>query len=185
MARWTSSSSTSRQGRRRRRTGSLRRQTASSSCCGCTGRRRSRRRSSTGRGRFRASTRCRSLLFEQRSRSRAESGHAARGRAPRPFLPFFRGETNKGPREEIFYFRQGGELNGVRWNDWKVNFAVLHGNIADAVPVQQKLKAFLLTLPDVPFQQGSSLNAAKIYTTLQAMQAMKRLHELQSLHRAT
>jgi len=137
------------------------------------------------------------------------------------FLPFFRGETKKGPREEIFYFGQGGELNGVRWNDWKVNFAVMHGNIADAirdvpawpqivnlradplekaaeesplyfrwygdniwlfVPVQQKLKTFLLTLPEFPFQQGSSLNAANInYTTLQAMQAMKRLQELESL----
>jgi arylsulfatase len=30
----------------------------------------------------------------------------------------------KGPREEIFYFGQGGELNAVRWNDWKVHFAV-------------------------------------------------------------
>ena len=40
------------------------------------------------------------------------------------FLPFFKGEVKKGPREEIFYFGQGGELNAVRWNDWKVNFAV-------------------------------------------------------------
>ena len=49
-------------------------------------------------------------------------------------------------------------------------------------PVQQQLKAFLLTLPEYPFQQGSSLNASNInYTTLQAMQAMKRLHELESL----
>jgi arylsulfatase len=48
--------------------------------------------------------------------------------------------------------------------------------------VQQKLKAFLTTLPAYPFQQGSSLNAAGInYTSLQAMQAMKRLKELESL----
>ena len=40
------------------------------------------------------------------------------------FLPYFKGEAKKGPREEIFYFGQGGELNAVRWNDWKVNFAV-------------------------------------------------------------
>ena len=40
------------------------------------------------------------------------------------FLPFFKGEAKKGPREEIFYFGQGGELNAVRWNDWKVHFAV-------------------------------------------------------------
>ncbi len=49
-------------------------------------------------------------------------------------------------------------------------------------PVQQKLKAFLTTLPEYPFQQGSSLNAAGInYNSLQAMQAMKRLKELETL----
>ena len=39
------------------------------------------------------------------------------------FMPYFKGEAKKGPREEILYFGQGGELNAVRWNDWKVNFA--------------------------------------------------------------
>jgi hypothetical protein len=137
------------------------------------------------------------------------------------FLPFFKGEVAKGPREEIYYFGQGGELNAVRWNDWKVHFAVTNGNIATAVrdvpgwpvivnlradpfekaphesglylrwyadniwlfvPVQQKLKEFLMTLPQYPFQQGSSLNAAGInYDSLKAMDAMKRLKELESL----
>ena len=137
------------------------------------------------------------------------------------FLPLFKGEAKKGPREEIFYFGQGGELNAIRWNDWKVHFAVLEGNIATAVrdvtgwplivnlradpyekaphesgmyirwyadniwlfvPVQQKLKAFLMTLPQYPFQQGISLNAANInYTSIQAMQAMKRLQELETI----
>src|SRR5208283_1059156 len=137
------------------------------------------------------------------------------------FMPFFKGEAQKGPREEIFYFGQGGDLNAVRWNDWKVSFAQEIGNIATAtrdvtgwpeivnlradpyekapresgtyirwyadniwlfVPVQQKLKQFLMTLPQYPFQQGSSLNAAGInYNSLQAMQAMKRLHQLESI----
>ena len=48
-------------------------------------------------------------------------------------VPYFKGETKKGPREEIYYFGQGGELNAVRWNDWKVHFAVTNGNIATAV----------------------------------------------------
>jgi arylsulfatase A-like enzyme len=39
------------------------------------------------------------------------------------FLPYLKGEAKKGPREEIFYFGQGGDLNAVRWNDWKVSFA--------------------------------------------------------------
>ncbi len=46
------------------------------------------------------------------------------------FLPYFKGEVKKAPREEIYYFGQGGELNAVRWNDWKVNFAGINGNIA-------------------------------------------------------
>ena len=49
------------------------------------------------------------------------------------FLPFFKGEVKKSPRDTIYYFGQGGELNAVRWNDWKVHFAVQTGNIAKGV----------------------------------------------------
>jgi arylsulfatase len=50
------------------------------------------------------------------------------------------------------------------------------------VPVQQKLGAFLKTLPEFPFQQGSSLNASNInYNSLKAMEAMKRLGELENI----
>jgi len=109
----------------------------------------------------------------------------------------------------------------VRWNDWKVNFAGIDGNIATGtrmvtnwpiivnlkadpyekmplesamyirwyadniwlfVPVQQKVKEFLFTIPQFPFQQGSNLNAAGInYNTLKAAEALKRLKELESL----
>jgi arylsulfatase len=139
------------------------------------------------------------------------------------FLPCFKGEVKKAPREETYHFGAGGELNAVRWNDWKVHFAVQNGNIATAVrevpgltvivnpradpyekaphelgmyirwyadniwlfvPVQQKLGAFLKTLPEFPFQQGSSLNASNInYTSLKAMEAMKRLGELENFVR--
>jgi arylsulfatase A-like enzyme len=46
------------------------------------------------------------------------------------FMPYLTGDVDKGPRETYFYFGQGGELNAVRWNDWKVHFAILQGNIA-------------------------------------------------------
>lgn len=46
------------------------------------------------------------------------------------FLPYLSGESEESPREQIMYFGQGGELNAVRWNDWKVNFAGIDGNIA-------------------------------------------------------
>ena len=49
------------------------------------------------------------------------------------FVPYFKGEVKKGPREQILYFGAGGDLNAVRWNDWKVNFAVVNGNIATGI----------------------------------------------------
>lgn len=134
------------------------------------------------------------------------------------FLPYLKGETKTGPREEILYFGQGGELNAIRWKDWKVNFAGVHGNIATGVrdvtnwpllvnlradpyeqmpfhsemylrwyadnlwlfvPVQQKIGAFLATIGQFPFQEGSNLNAANInYQTLKAAGALKKLEDL-------
>ena len=156
-----------------------------------------------------------------------KTGHKANGRTFKihadgyNFLPYFSGETKKGPREQILYFGQGGELNAVRWRDWKVNFASVNGNIATGtrdvtgwplivhlkadpyekmphesamylrwygdniwlfVPVQAQLKSFLVTIPQYPFQEGSSLNAAGInYQTLKAAAALKRLNELETL----
>jgi arylsulfatase len=49
------------------------------------------------------------------------------------FVPYLKGWEKKGPREEYFYFGQGGDLNAVRVFDWKVHFAVQHGNIATGV----------------------------------------------------
>ncbi|HEX6226244.1 MAG TPA: arylsulfatase [Chryseolinea sp.] len=50
------------------------------------------------------------------------------------FLPYLKGQQPKGPRDAIYYFDQGGNLNAVRWNDWKLSFAVAsEGNIATAM----------------------------------------------------
>jgi arylsulfatase A-like enzyme len=134
------------------------------------------------------------------------------------FLPYFKGEVKKAPREEILYFGQGGELNAIRWNDWKANFAGVDGNIitgnrkvtswpllvnlrADPyermpfdsgmylrwmgdnmwlfIPIGQKVREFLGTIPQYPFQEGSGNNPANInYMTLKAMQALKQLESL-------
>ncbi len=69
----------------------------------------------------------------------SKEGYAADGKTFRihpdgyNFLPYFKGETKKAPREEIFYFDQDGNLNAVRWNDWKVNFASMTGNMLTGV----------------------------------------------------
>lgn len=39
------------------------------------------------------------------------------------FMPYFRGETEEGPRREFFYFSDGGDLVNLRYNRWKVVFA--------------------------------------------------------------
>ena len=38
------------------------------------------------------------------------------------FLPYLTGETEKGPRAEVFYFTDDGDLSALRWNDWKLIF---------------------------------------------------------------
>jgi len=138
------------------------------------------------------------------------------------FLPYFKGETKKGPREEILYFGQGGELNAVRWNDWKVNFAGIDGNIATGVrkvtgwplivnlradpyermpfdsgmyirwyadnlwlfvPVGAKVKEFLTTIPQYPFQEGSSMSPSNVnYMTLKAAAALHQLEMITNPH---
>jgi len=68
-----------------------------------------------------------------------KQGHSANGKQWKVhldgynFLPRFKGEAEKGPRDQIFYFDADGNLNAMRWNDWKVHFAVQEGNIANAV----------------------------------------------------
>ena len=37
-------------------------------------------------------------------------------------LPLLGGETKEGPRKEIFYFSDDGDLTALRYNDWKVIF---------------------------------------------------------------
>ena len=134
--------------------------------------------------------------------------------------PFFKGEVKESPRDQIYYFGQGGELNAVRWKEWKVHFATIEGNIATGervvpnwpviinlhadpyeemheegnlgylrwyadnmwlfVPVQGQLRNFFATIPDYPFQEGSSLSAGNInYGSLKAMKAMNMLKELE------
>ena len=68
-----------------------------------------------------------------------KKGHKANGKKWKVhldgynFLPRFKGEAKEGPRNQIFYFDPNGNLNAVRWDDWKIHFAVLEGNITDAM----------------------------------------------------
>lgn len=71
-----------------------------------------------------------------------KEGHTANGKEYRVHLDgydltdYLSGDSDESPRDQIFYFGQGGELNAVRWNDWKVHFAQLEGNITDAQRIE-------------------------------------------------
>ena len=47
-------------------------------------------------------------------------------------LPYFKGIEANSPRKSIIYFSQNGELNAVRYENWKIHFAQQAGNIATA-----------------------------------------------------
>lgn len=46
------------------------------------------------------------------------------------FMPYFQGKEKTAPRDSVMYFDQGGNLNALRWFDWKLSFAFIKGNIA-------------------------------------------------------
>jgi arylsulfatase len=70
------------------------------------------------------------------------------------FLPYFHGQAKAGPRDAIYYFDQGGNLNAVRWNDWKVSFAMASaGNIATATR-ETPSWALITNLRMDPYERG-------------------------------
>jgi len=75
-------------------------------------------------------------------------------------LPRWRGEAEESPRNEIFYFDQAGNLNAVRYQDWKLHFAVLEGNITEAVRVQPAWPRVVNLRAD-PFERA--MNDSEMY----------------------
>ncbi len=49
------------------------------------------------------------------------------------FKPFFEGKEEQAPRDTLMYFSQTGQLNAIRWNDWKASFALVKGDMASGV----------------------------------------------------
>jgi arylsulfatase A-like enzyme len=45
------------------------------------------------------------------------------------FLPFLKGDVSEAPRKEFFYFTDNGDLTAVRYNDWKLSFKTIKGNL--------------------------------------------------------
>jgi arylsulfatase A-like enzyme len=45
------------------------------------------------------------------------------------FQPFLKGDVAEGPRKEFFYFTDNGDLNALRYGDWKLSFKTIKGNL--------------------------------------------------------
>jgi arylsulfatase len=69
------------------------------------------------------------------------------------FMPYFKGEAKQGPRDVIHYFDQGGNLNALRWNDWKLSFATSKGNIATGTR-EVSAWALITNLRMDPYERG-------------------------------
>jgi arylsulfatase len=70
------------------------------------------------------------------------------------FMPYFKGEASQPPRDAIYYFDQGGNLNALRWNDWKLSFAIAsEGNIATATR-EVPSWALITNLRMDPYERG-------------------------------
>ncbi|WP_395697805.1 arylsulfatase [Methylocella sp.] len=65
-----------------------------------------------------------------------------------------KGTAKTPPRDALYYFDQGGNLNAIRWNDWKLSFAVAgEGNIATATREKPNW-ALITNLRMDPYERG-------------------------------
>ena len=67
-------------------------------------------------------------------------------------MPFFKGETAKGPRHEIFYFDDNANINAIRYDDWKISFAWIEGNLFSGRRVSQNVP-IVTNLRQDPFER--------------------------------
>jgi arylsulfatase len=86
-------------------------------------------------------------------------------------LPWFKGEVKESPRKEIMYFDQAGNLNAIRYNNWKLHFAILEGNIASATREQPAAQVFtrqwLESFKEFPPVRGNTLGIDGVIKTLE------------------
>lgn len=75
--------------------------------------------------------------------AKLKDGHTANGKEWRVHLDgydltdYLSGAADESPRDQILYFDPIGNLNALRWNDWKIHFAHQEGNITDSVRFEQ------------------------------------------------
>jgi arylsulfatase len=72
------------------------------------------------------------------------------------FLPYLTGKAKKGPREEMFYFTDGGSLSAFRYNDWKLMFSIQEATGFDVwtTPFTERRMPLILNLRRDPFERA-------------------------------
>jgi arylsulfatase A-like enzyme len=92
------------------------------------------------------------------------------------FGPFFKGEVTAGPRHEFFYFGSGADLMALRYDDWKVSFKTIKGNLFSG-QVETTTAPIVTNLRQDPWEryQDQSMNygkwwGEKLWTMVPAVQ---------------
>lgn len=78
------------------------------------------------------------------------------------FMPRFMGQADAGPRHEIFYFNNSGDLLAVRYDAWKSNFKTVEGNLYNG-QLHETQVPYLTNLRQDPWEryQKESLDYGK------------------------
>jgi arylsulfatase A-like enzyme len=78
------------------------------------------------------------------------------------FLPFFKGEVATGPRHEFFYFGPDADLLAMRYDDWKINFKTIKGNLFNG-QIETTTAPIVTNLRQDPWEryQTDSMNYGK------------------------
>jgi arylsulfatase A-like enzyme len=78
------------------------------------------------------------------------------------FMPFFKGEVTAGPRHEFFYFGPDADLLAMRYDDWKINFKTIKGNLFNG-QIETTTAPIVTNLRQDPWEryQTESMNYGK------------------------
>jgi arylsulfatase A-like enzyme len=78
------------------------------------------------------------------------------------FMPFFKGEVAAGPRHEFFYFGPDADLLAMRYDEWKINFKTIKGNLFNG-QIETTTAPIVTNLRQDPWEryQTESMNYGK------------------------
>jgi arylsulfatase A-like enzyme len=69
------------------------------------------------------------------------------------FMPFFKGTVAEGPRKEIFYFDDNGNMNALRYGPWKIEFSWIEGNLFTGKRTSNNVP-LVVNLREDPFERA-------------------------------